>query len=93
MAHRAAGAGLGLAIKVDRQIAFAGECGDLVDIIANQIDHFHIGMARAIAQRPTGYRADMLFKLIDRAAILGPMARIMHTRRDFVHDQPAVGHE
>ena len=50
-------------------------------------------MARAVAQRPAGHRADVLFELVDGAAVLGPVAGIVHPRRDLVDDQPAWRHE
>jgi hypothetical protein len=86
MAHLAAGFYLGLAVKMDRRIGFR-VIAQPVHVIPDQVFHDHIGMARAIAQRPARHGADMLFELADSAAILGPMTRIMHTRRDFIDDQ------
>ena len=87
MAHFAARFGIGFAVKMQGRVAFARQGGHAQNIIADQVFHHHIGMARPVAQGPAGDGADMLFKLIDRAAILRPMAGIMHARGDFVDDQ------
>jgi len=50
-------------------------------------------MTRAIAQGPTRNGADVLFKLIHSAARLGPVAGIVHARRDFIDDQARLGNE
>ena len=66
---------------------------NLVDIIANQVLHHHIRMPRPIAQRQAHHRANMLFKLIHRAAVLRPVTRVMHPRRNLVHQQPLGRHK
>ena len=45
-------------------------------------------MARAVAQGPTCNGTDVLFELIDGAARLGPVAGIVHPRRDFIDYEP-----
>ena len=57
-----------------------------VKIISDQICHRDIAMPAAISQRPICDGAYMLFKLINRAAILRPMPRIMNPWRDFIDD-------
>lgn len=44
-----------------------------IHIGSNQIFHAYITVAAAIAQGPAGHGADMLLKLANIAAVLGPM--------------------
>ena len=55
--------------------------------------HLGVGVPRAVAERPAADRADVLLELVDQAGGLGPVAGVVHPRRDLVHHQPAPGHE
>ena len=50
-------------------------------------------MARAVAERQLRDRANVGLELVDRAGGLRPVARIVHARRDLVHDEPFGGDE
>src|SRR5690606_40164174 len=87
MAHLAAGAGRALAIEMDARVTLACEHLPLIHIIADEICHHCIGMACGAAERPAANRADMLFELADDAGIHRPVAGIMDTGRDLVHEK------
>jgi len=87
MAHFAARFDVGFAVEMERQVWVAGEAGDAVYIVADEVFHDGIVVALAVAQGPAGDGADMLFELIHRAAVLGPMAGIVDAGGDFVDDE------
>ena len=63
------------------RIGFA-KLRNAIHIGANQIFHSHIAVAAAIAQGPAGNGTNMLLKLANIAAVLGPMCLwvTVHTR-------------
>ncbi|KKN85002.1 hypothetical protein LCGC14_0283710 [marine sediment metagenome] len=87
MAHLTARFNIRLTVKMQRRVALFGQLGHAVHVIANQVLHHHIGIAAAIAQRPSGHGTDMLFELVHRTAVLRPMTRVMDPWRDLVHDE------
>ena len=57
-------------------------------VIADQVEHFRTGAQQGgRAKRPAGNGPDMLLELGRDGAIHGPVAGIVHARRDFVDDQ------
>jgi hypothetical protein len=72
MTHLAAGFDLRFAIYMQGRIGFA-QLWHTIHIGPNEIFHAYITMAAAIAQGPAGHGADMLLKLANIAAVLGPM--------------------
>ena len=62
---------------------------EVIHIRANQVEHFDIRMPFAVPKRQSGHRPDMLLKLVHRAAVLRPMAGVMHAGRNLVDDETA----
>ena len=91
MAHFTAGFDFGFAIEMHCRGGVFDDGTYPAHIITDQVLHHHIAVAGAVAERPVGNRADMLLKLIHNAAVLGPMARVVHSRGDFIDDQPLRG--
>src|SRR5215468_4498426 len=85
--HLAAGTGAVLAIEMDGRARHIEPAGVIRDLIADQVDHFDPPVAHRPAERPAGDCADVLLELRDRAAIEGPMAGIVHARRDLVDQE------
>lgn len=69
------------------------EGGDAGDVIADQVFHRDIGVAAAIAQGPARHGADVLFELVDGAAVLRPVAGVVDARGDFIDQKAARGDE
>lgn len=88
MAHFTARFRIRFAIKMDRHGGVLGKLGDAIHIVADEVEHLHIGVARAIPQRPADNGTNVLFELINHTAVLGPVARIVHARRDFIDHKP-----
>ena len=74
MAHFTTCFDVGLTIKMQRDVGLFGKVGHARHVGANQVLHDHIGVALPVAQGPACDRADVLFELVDDAAVLGPMA-------------------
>ena len=91
MAHFAARADLGLAIKVQDRLRLLRQAQPISGILPDEIDHLALRMRRRVAQRPSGDRAHMLFKLVTGARIHGPMPRIVNARRNFIDQQGIAG--
>ena len=56
-------------------------------IVTNQISHHRIRMPLPITKLPASNCANVLFELVYNAGVLGPVAGIMHPRRDLIDQQ------
>jgi len=77
MPHLATGPGLTLAVQMHLRAGLRQQRGQTVHVVADQVLHLDIGIALTVAQRQADHGADMLLELVDGAARLRPMARIM----------------
>src|SRR5690348_2370570 len=73
-----------------QEVRLLEERGNLLHVVADQVLHHAIGVALRRTERQAGDCSDMLLELRYRAGGLGPMARIVDTRREFVGQKPAV---
>ena len=62
----------------------------ILDLAADEIDHFHTAMADRCSQWPTGHRPDVLLELRHRGAVERPVPGIVDTRRNLVDEEGAV---
>src|ERR1700728_1425576 len=90
MPHLAAGAHGGLAVKVQGGAGNVEPSPIILDLMADQIDHFDAAAADRLAERASGHRPDVLLELRHRSAIECPVAGIMDPRRDLVDEKGAV---
>jgi len=51
-----------------------GQSLPVIDVIANEVGHFHFIFWRRVAKRPSRYGADMKLKLVNAACVLRPMS-------------------
>ena len=93
MAHLATLFDVRLAIEMQGARRVLDQFGNARDIVSDEVLHHHISMTASIAQRPPNHGADVLFKLVHHATVLGPMARIVHSRRDFIDHETLRRHE
>src|SRR5580693_2053591 len=94
MPHLAAGPHRTLAVKMHRRPGNREPAPVILDLAADEVRHLDPAAADRLAERPAGHRADVLLELRYRGAVQGPMARIMHPRRDLVdQDFAAAQHE
>ena len=66
---------------------------DIVDLIADQIKHHHIGMTSGTSNRQATNRAHMLLELGNGTPINGPVSRIVCARRNFIRQQTSVSRD
>src|SRR5580704_979548 len=89
MAHLAAGPHRALAVKMHRRSGNIEPVPVILDLAADEVRHLDPTAADRLAERPAGHRADVLLELRHRGAVEGPMAGIMHPRRDLVDEDLA----
>ena len=77
----------GFTIEVQRGVALGSKIGDSVHIVAYQVLHCDIRVALPITKGPARHCTNVLFKLVNCATVLGPVAGIMHPWRNLVDDQ------
>ena len=64
-----------------------GQLAPAVHIVADQVGHHRIAVARRVAERPAGNGAHVVLELADEAGVDGPVAGIVHSGRDLVDEQ------
>src|SRR5580704_8214893 len=94
MPHLATGADLSLAVKVQGGTRNAEPSSIVLDLVADQVDHFDAAAPDRLAKWPSSHRPDMLLELRHRGAVERPMTGIVHPRRDLVDQEAAtIEHE
>src|SRR4051812_47623140 len=91
MSHFPARPYLRFPVMMQRQPRLGRPLTPAFDLVADQILHHRIAVARWRGERPAGNRPYMLLELRDGAGIDGPMAGIMHPGGDFIDQQPVAG--
>jgi hypothetical protein len=57
------------------------------DVVPDQVLHHHIRVTLSVAERPAGDGADVLFELVDDAAVLRPVPGIVDAGGELVDDE------
>ena len=94
MPHLASRARSAFAIEMNARARHGQPLGVVLDLGADQIRHFDPSVPPRLDQWPTGDRAHMLLELRHGRPIDGPMAGVVHARRDLVDEQrmpPGLG--
>src|SRR5580700_673454 len=84
--HLAARTDRGLAVEVQGGSGDFKPAAKVLDLAADEVGHFHTAVADWLGERPASHRPDMLLELRYRSTVQGPMAGIVHPRRNFVDD-------
>src|SRR3954471_9146318 len=94
MAHLAAGAGFAFAVEMEVDATFGDEFGPALDVAADEVLHHRVAAGEAgDARRQAADGADVLLELRGDRALDGPVAAVVHPRRDLVDDRAALARE
>src|SRR5262245_45123958 len=84
VAHLAPGTRLGLAVEMQGRARLRRQLEPGVRLVADQVHHLGVAVARRRAERPAGDGTDVILELAHHARLDGPVAAVVHPRRDLV---------
>src|SRR5215207_269767 len=88
MPHLAAGAGRALAVKMEVSVRVVEDRAPAPGVVADEVRHPDAAPAGGRSERPAADGAHVLLELRRDRALDGPMAGVMHPRRNLVDDDP-----